>query len=280
MNTQEFIIAALAEDIGSGDHSTLASIDDKVIGSAKLIVKEAGIIAGIRIAKEVFLHLDKEAIFTAFHTDGEYLEVGTIAFTVKAKAQAILQAERLVLNTMQRMSGIATLTHMYVKKIENYTTTILDTRKTTPLFRAFEKEAVLLGGAKNHRMGLYDMIMLKDNHIDYCGGIEKAIAAANAYLKEHQMQLPIEVETRSLEDVKRVMKVGGVQRIMLDNFTLQEIEAALVIINKQFETEASGGINFDTIEAYAATGVDFISVGAVIHHAASLDLSLKAVLHE
>ena len=280
MNTQEFIIAALAEDIGSGDHSTLASINDKVIGSAKLIVKEAGIIAGIRIAKEVFLLLDKEAIFTAFHTDGEYLEVGTIAFTVKAKAQAILQAERLVLNTMQRMSGIATLTHMYVKKIENYTTTILDTRKTTPLFRAFEKEAVLLGGAKNHRMGLYDMIMLKDNHIDYCGGIEKAIAAANAYLKEHQMQLPIEVETRSLEDVKRVMKVGGVQRIMLDNFTPQEIEAALVIINKQFETEASGGINFDTIEAYAATGVDFISVGAVIHHATSLDLSLKAVLHE
>lgn len=280
MNTQEFIIAALAEDIGSGDHSTLASINDKVIGSAKLIVKEAGIIAGIRIAKEVFLHLDKEAVFTAFHTDGEYLEVGTIAFTVKAKAQAILQAERLVLNTMQRMSGIATLTHMYVKKIENYTTTILDTRKTTPLFRAFEKEAVLLGGAKNHRMGLYDMIMLKDNHIDYCGGIEKAIAAANAYLKEHQMQLPIEVETRSLEDVKRVMKVGGVQRIMLDNFTPQEIEAALVIINKQFETEASGGINFDTIEAYAATGVDFISVGAVIHHATSLDLSLKAVLHE
>ena len=280
MNTQEFIIAALAEDIGSGDHSTLASIDAKVIGTAKLIVKEAGIIAGIRIAKEVFLHLDKEAVFTAFHTDGEYLEVGTIAFTVKAKAQAILQAERLVLNTMQRMSGIATLTHSYVEKIKNYSTTILDTRKTTPLFRAFEKEAVLLGGAKNHRMGLYDMIMLKDNHIDYCGGIEKAIAAANNYLKEQQLQLPIEVETRSLDDVKRVVKVGGVQRIMLDNFTPQEIEAALVLINKQFETEASGGINFDTIEAYAATGVDFISVGAVIHHATSLDLSLKAVLHE
>lgn len=280
MNTQEFIIAALAEDIGSGDHSTLASIDAKVVGTAKLIVKEAGIIAGIRIAKEVFLHLDKEAVFTAFHTDGEYLEVGTIAFTVKAKAQAILQAERLVLNTMQRMSGIATLTHSYVEKIKNYTTTILDTRKTTPLFRAFEKEAVLLGGAKNHRMGLYDMIMLKDNHIDYCGGIEKAIAAANNYLKEQQLQLPIEVETRSLDDVKRVVKVGGVQRIMLDNFTPQEIEAALVLINKQFETEASGGINFDTIEAYAATGVDFISVGAVIHHATSLDLSLKAVLHE
>jgi len=226
------------------------------------------------------LHLDKEAIFTAFHTDGEYLEIGTIAFTVKAKAQAILQAERLVLNTMQRMSGIATLTHTYVEKIKNYSTTILDTRKTTPLFRAFEKEAVLLGGAKNHRMGLYDMIMLKDNHIDYCGGIEKAIAAANAYLKEQQLQLPIEVETRSLDDVKRVVKVGGVQRIMLDNFTPQEIKVALEIINKQFETEASGGINFDTIEAYAATGVDFISVGAVIHHATSLDLSLKAVLHE
>ncbi len=280
MNTQEFIIAALAEDIGSGDHSTLASIDAKVVGTAKLIVKEAGIIAGIRIAKEVFLHLDKEAVFTAFHTDGEYLEVGTIAFTVKAKAQAILQAERLVLNTMQRMSGIATLTHSYVEKIKNYSTTILDTRKTTPLFRAFEKEAVLLGGAKNHRMGLYDMIMLKDNHIEYCGGIEKAIAAANNYLKAQQLQLPIEVETRSLDDVKRVVKVGGVQRIMLDNFTPQEIEAALVLINKQFETEASGGINFDTIEAYAATGVDFISVGAVIHHATSLDLSLKAVLHE
>lgn len=280
MNTQEFIKAALAEDIGSGDHSTLASIDDKVIGSAKLIVKEAGVIAGIRIAKEVFSYLDSEAVFTANYKDGDYLVVGTIAFTVKAKAQAILQAERLVLNTMQRMSGIATLTHSYVDKIKNYTSTILDTRKTTPLFRAFEKEAVLLGGAKNHRMGLYDMIMLKDNHIDYCGGIEKAIAAANAYLKEHQMQLPIEVETRSLEDVKRVMKVGGVQRIMLDNFTPQEIEAALVLINKQYETEASGGINFDTIEAYAATGVDFISVGAVIHHATSLDLSLKAVLHE
>lgn len=280
MNTQEFIIAALAEDIGSGDHSTLASIDAKVVGTAKLIVKEAGIIAGIRIAKEVFLHLDKEAVFTAFHTDGEYLEVGTIAFTVKAKAQAVLQAERLVLNTMQRMSGIATLTHSYVEKIKNYSTTILDTRKTTPLFRAFEKEAVLLGGAKNHRMGLYDMIMLKDNHIDYCGGIEKAIAAANNYLKAQQLQLPIEVETRSLDDVKRVVKVGGVQRIMLDNFTPQEIEAALVLINKQFETEASGGINFDTIESYAATGVDFISVGAVIHHATSLDLSLKAVLHE
>lgn len=280
MNTQEFIIAALAEDIGSGDHSTLASIDAKVIGTAKLIVKEAGIIAGIRIAKEVFLHLDKEAIFTAFHTDGEYLEIGTIAFTVKARAQAILQAERLVLNTMQRMSGIATLTHSYVEKIKNYSTSILDTRKTTPLFRAFEKEAVLLGGAKNHRMGLYDMIMLKDNHIDYCGGIEKAIAAANNYLKKQQLQLPIEVETRSLDDVKRVVKVGGVQRIMLDNFTPQEIEAALVLINKQFETEASGGINFDTLEAYAATGVDFISVGAVIHHATSLDLSLKAVLHE
>ena len=221
-----------------------------------------------------------EAIFTAYHTDGEYLEVGTIAFTVKAKAQAILQAERLVLNTMQRMSGIATLTHSYMEKIKNYSTTILDTRKTTPLFRAYEKEAVLLGGAKNHRMGLYDMIMLKDNHIDYCGGIEKAIAAANNYLKEQQLQLPIEVETRSLDDVKRVVKVGGVQRIMLDNFTPQEIEAALVLINKQFETEASGGINFDTIEAYAATGVDFISVGAVIHHATSLDLSLKAVLHE
>ena len=280
MNTQEFIKTALAEDIGSGDHSTLASIDDKVIGSAKLIVKEAGVIAGIRIAKEVFSYLDSEAVFTSNYKDGDYLVEGTIAFTVKAKAQAILQAERLVLNTMQRMSGIATLTHSYVDKIKNYTSTILDTRKTTPLFRAFEKEAVLLGGAKNHRMGLYDMIMLKDNHIDYCGGIEKAIAAANAYLKEHQMQLPIEVETRSLEDVKRVMKVGGVQRIMLDNFTPQEIEAALVIINKQYETEASGGINFDTIEAYAATGVDFISVGAVIHHATSLDLSLKAVLHE
>lgn len=280
MNTQEFIKAALAEDIGSGDHSTLASIDDKVIGSAKLIVKEAGVIAGIRIAKEVFSYLDSEAVFTANYKDGDFLAVGTIAFAVKAKAQAILQAERLVLNTMQRMSGIATLTHSYVDKIKNYTSTILDTRKTTPLFRAYEKEAVLLGGAKNHRMGLYDMIMLKDNHIDYCGGIEKAIAAANAYLKEHQMQLPIEVETRSLEDVKRVMKVGGVQRIMLDNFTPQEIEAALVLINKQYETEASGGINFDTIEAYAATGVDFISVGAVIHHATSLDLSLKAVLHE
>ena len=280
MNTQEFIIAALAEDIGSGDHSTLASIDAKVVGTAKLIVKEAGIIAGIRIAKEVFLHLDKEAVFTAFHTDGEYLEVGTIAFTVKAKAQAILQAERLVLNTMQRMSGIATLTHSYVEKIKNYTTTILDTRKTTPLFRAFEKEAVLLGGAKNHRMGLYDMIMLKDNHIDYCGGIIKAIQKAHEYSQKLPKPLKIEVETRSIEDVALVCEQakGMVFRIMLDNFTPTAITQAMKIINGEFETEASGGINLDNIASYAATGVDYVSVGGLIHQAKSLDLSLKAEL--
>jgi len=275
LNTQEFIIASLAEDIGSGDHSTLASIDAKVVGTAKLIVKEAGIIAGIRIAKEVFLHLDKEAVFTAFHTDGEYLEVGTIAFTVKAKAQAILQAERLVLNTMQRMSGIATLTHSYVEKIKNYTTTILDTRKTTPLFRAFEKEAVLLGGAKNHRMGLYDMIMLKDNHNDSAGGITAAVNRTVEYLKANQKNLKIEVETRNLDEVKEALNTGAVDRIMLDNFTPAACKEAVDFIAGRCETEASGGIHSGNLRDYAATGVDYISLGALTHSVKSLDISMK-----
>ena len=276
----EFIKSALAEDIQDGDHSSMACVPKDASSKAVLLIKEKGVLAGMQVAKRIVEIYDPNLVFTAQLQDGDHVEFGQIAFTLEGAARSILATERLILNCMQHMSGIATQTAYYVSLISGTNCTLLDTRKTTPGLRFLDKYAVKIGGGANHRFGLYDMIMLKDNHIDYCGGIEKAIAAANAYLKEHQMQLPIEVETRSLEDVKRVMKVGGVQRIMLDNFTPQEIEAALVLINKQYETEASGGINFDTIEAYAATGVDFISVGAVIHHATSLDLSLKAVLHE
>lgn len=278
MTQQEFIAAALKEDIGAGDYSTLASIDENARGKAILKVKEHGILAGVELAKAIFHFLEPEAVFTEFIKDGTPVVYGDIAFEVAAKVHTILMAERLSLNCMQRMSGIATLTAIYVEKIKSFPTKILDTRKTTPLFRYQEKEAVRIGGGYNHRMGLYDMVMLKDNHIDYCGGIEKAILKTQAYLKANQLPLAIEVETRSLDDVKRVLEVGNVQRIMLDNFVPEDIKLAVALINKQTETEASGGINLENIEAYAQTGVDFISVGALIHHAVSLDLSLKAQL--
>ncbi len=278
MTQQEFIAAALKEDIGAGDYSTLASIDENARGKAILKVKEDGILAGVDLAKAIFQFLEPEAVFTEFIKDGTHVVYGDIAFEVAAKVHTILMAERLSLNCMQRMSGIATLTAIYVEKIKSFPTKILDTRKTTPLFRYQEKEAVRIGGGYNHRMGLYDMVMLKDNHIDYCGGIEKAILKTQAYLKANQLPLAIEVETRNLDDVKRVLEVGNVQRIMLDNFVPEDIKIAVALINKQTETEASGGINLENIEAYAQTGVDFISVGALIHHAVSMDLSLKAQL--
>ncbi|MEI8278214.1 MAG: carboxylating nicotinate-nucleotide diphosphorylase [Bacteroidota bacterium] len=278
MTTREFIAAALLEDIGKGDFSTLASIPSDVKGKAVLKIKENGILAGVDLAQEIFHYLEPEAQFTLYKKDGDRVVNGETAFEVIAKVHTILQAERLSLNCMQRMSGIATLTNQFVEKIKNYRSEILDTRKTTPLFRAHEKDAVRIGGGYNHRMGLYDMVMLKDNHIDFCGGIEKAIAKTNEYLRANALDLKIEVETRTIDDVKRVLAVGGIHRIMLDNYTPEMLEEAVKLIDGKYETEASGGINIDNIESYARTGVDYISVGAIIHHAVSMDLSLKAQL--
>lgn len=278
VNTLEFIGAALLEDIKDGDHSTLACIAPDATGKAVLKIKEDGIIAGIDLAQKIFTYLEPDAQFVLYKKDGDKVKNGETAFTVMAKVHTILKAERLALNCMQRMSGIATLTNIYAEKIKAYNTKILDTRKTTPLFRSFEKAAVLIGGGENHRMGLYDMIMLKDNHIDFCGGIEQAITNTNEYLEANGMNLKIEVETRTLEDVKRVVAHGGMHRIMLDNFSPQQLAEAIKLIDGKYETEASGGINLDTVEDYARTGVDYISVGAIIHHAVSMDLSLKAQL--
>jgi nicotinate-nucleotide pyrophosphorylase (carboxylating) len=274
----QLITSALAEDIGPGDYSTLSSISDAANGKAILKIKEEGIIAGINVAEKIFTKMQPSAVFTAFKKDGDAMQYGEIAFEVTAKVHTILQCERLVLNIMQRMSGIATLTNIYTTKLLPYKTKLLDTRKTTPNFRLLEKEAVRIGGGYNHRFGLYDLIMLKDNHIDYCGGIQKAIEKAYDYVQKNKLNLKIEVETRNLSDVETVMKTGKVNRIMLDNFTPQNIVEALKIIDGKYETEASGGINLQNIESYAATGVDYISSGAVIHQAKSVDLSLKALI--
>lgn len=278
MTTREFIAAALEEDMGSGDYSTLASIAPDARGSAILKVKEKGIIAGIGLAEEIFRFLEASAAITLHKQDGDKVSHGDTAFEVSAAIHTILKAERLALNCMQRMSGIATLTRRYVDAVKDYPAKILDTRKTTPLFRQYEKEAVQIGGGHNHRMGLYDMIMLKDNHIDYCGGIEKAILKTNEYLQTHHLDLKIEIETRSIDDVKKVLDVGGVHRIMLDNYAPGQLQEAVALIGGAYETEASGGITLDNIVEYARTGVDYISTGAIIHHAVSMDLSLKAQL--
>ncbi len=278
MNTQEFIAAALHEDVGAGDYSTLASISEGVQGKAVLKIKENGILAGVALAQEIFHFIEPSATFVLFKKDGDTVTHGETAFEVTASIHTILKAERLMLNCMQRMSGIATLTNQYVEQLKPYRTQILDTRKTTPLFRFYEKDAVRIGGGCNHRMGLYDMVMLKDNHIDFCGGIEKAILRTNEYLQQNNLPLKIEVETRNIDDVKRVLAVGGVHRIMLDNYTPTQLSEAMLLIAGKYETEASGGINMSNIEDYARTGVDFISVGAIIHHAVSMDLSFKAQL--
>ncbi len=279
-NLEHLIKEALQEDVGNGDHSTLSSIPSDKKGKAVLKIKQDGILAGMEVAQKIFAYKEPSAVFTAFKKDGDTMLNGEKAFEVEASIHTILTCERLVLNCMQRMSGIATLTHTYAEKIKEYKTRLLDTRKTTPNFRLLEKEAVRIGGGTNHRFGLYDMIMLKDNHIDYAGGIEAAVNAAYEYAQKLNPVLNIEVETRNLEDVRTVcaMGKGKVLRVMLDNFTPALITEALTLINGAFETEASGGINLDNIEAYAATGVDFVSVGGLIHQAKSLDLSLKAVI--
>ena len=274
---QKLVENALAEDVGDGDHSTLSCIPPEVTGKAVLKIKEDGVLAGMEVAQFIFQWMEPGAAFDAFKKDGDAMHAGEQAFEVKATVHTILKAERLVLNCMQRMSGIATLTKQYTEKLKGYNTRVLDTRKTTPKFRLLEKEAVRIGGGINLRMGLYDMIMLKDNHIDYCGGIEKAIEKAYAYVQTKKPGLKIEVETRSLDDVTKVVNTGKVDRIMLDNFQPSAIREALKIIGGKFETEASGGINLDNVLAYADTGVDFVSIGALIHQARSLDLSLKAV---
>ncbi len=270
--------AALKEDVGEGDHSTLSCIPISQQGKAILKIKEDGIIAGIEVASKIFSQLEPGCTFTSFKKDGDSMNVGEIAFEIASSVHTILKGERLVLNCMQRMSGIATLTKKYTEKLNGYQTKLLDTRKTTPNFRLLEKEAVRIGGGINHRFGLYDMIMLKDNHIDYCGGIVKAIQKAHQYSQSLPVPLKIEVETRSIKDVEMVCEHAKemVFRIMLDNFSPDQICQAIKIINGAFETEASGGINLENIQAYAATGVDYVSVGGLIHQARSLDLSLKA----
>jgi len=273
----ELIKAAFAEDTGDGDHSTLSSIPPDARGKAVLKIKEGGILAGVEVAQKIFHFREPAAIFRLHKKDGDSMVPGETAFEVEASVHTILICERLLLNCMQRMSGIASLTHRYAEKIKDYQSRILDTRKTTPNFRLLEKEAVRIGGGHNHRFGLFDMIMLKDNHIDFCGGIGKAIERAYRYVQELKPGLKIEVEARSLEDVKEVLKTGKADRILLDNFSPEKLREALGIIQRQLETEASGGINLENIREYAATGVDFISIGALIHQAKSVDLSLKAV---
>jgi nicotinate-nucleotide pyrophosphorylase (carboxylating) len=277
---QQLIASALKEDIGEGDHSTLSSISPEAKGKAVLKIKEGGVLAGMKVAEAIFRFQQPDIVFHPHKKDGDLMQVGEVAFEVEASVHTILQCERLVLNCMQRMSGIATLTKTYFDKLVGYKTRILDTRKTTPNFRLLEKEAVAIGGGHNHRFALYDMIMLKDNHIDYCGGIEAAIEKAYNYVQLVKPGLKIEVETRNLDDVKKVLAIGKVDRIMLDNFTPDQIKEAVVLIGEQIETEASGGINLSNIQTYAATGVDYVSVGALIHQARSLDLSLKAVVEK
>ena len=273
---EEFIEGALKEDIGDGDHTSMSCIDEREKGAARLEVREKGIVAGVNVAKRVFELFDSSLEIEVLKNDGEIVNSGDVVFIVKGPARSILSTERLVLNLMQRMSGIATKTHQMVKIISHTNAILLDTRKTTPGIRFIEKEAVAIGGGGNHRFGLYDMIMIKDNHIDYAGGISKAIQKTHSYLKAKNKQLKIEIEVRSVEELKEVLKEGGVHRIMLDNFTPKQIVKALELIPNEYETEASGGISEKTIVDYAETGVNFISVGALTHSVKSLDLGLKA----
>lgn len=273
---RSFIINALAEDTGDGDHSSLASIPDTATGRARLIVKESGIIAGLRVAREVFSIADPSLQVEILLHDGDRVQYGDIALTVSGKAHSILRAERLVLNFMQRMSGIATATALYTEKVSDTNAKITDTRKTTPGMRALEKEAVRTGGGVNHRMGLYDMIMLKDNHIDYAGGIAAAIRRTQEYLSANRLNLKIEVEARNIREVAEILETGGVDRIMLDNFNIPETREAVALIAGRTETESSGGITLENVRDYALCGVDCISIGALTHHIKSLDMSLKA----
>ena len=273
---RDFISGCLSEDIGDGDHSSLACIPDDATGRARLLVKEEGLLSGCTVAGEVFRIIDPDIKFEPFLSDGARISPGDIVFHVYGRIQSILKSERLVLNIMQRMSGIATTTRKYAEKISDLKTKVLDTRKTTPGMRFLEKEAVRTGGGMNHRMGLYDMIMLKDNHIDYAGGIENAILRTREYLARTKKDLKVEIEARSLGDIRKILETGGVDRIMLDNFNLTDTREAVKMIGGRYETESSGGITLETIRAFAECGVDFISAGALTHHIKSLDLSLKA----
>ena len=277
MTIKQFVQLAISEDIKEGDHSALACIPKSSYGKAQLLIKENGIIAGVNIAEQIFKEFDSSFEFTKLINDGQKVDKGDVAFTIHGPSVTLLSAERLVLNVMQRMSAIATLTNKYVKALEGLNTKVLDTRKTTPLIRFLEKEAVKIGGGVNHRYGLYDMIMLKDNHNDFAGGIENSINKTIQYLKENNLNLKIEVETRNIEEVKEVLKVGNIDRIMLDNFNYDDIRKAVKLINNQYETEASGGINLETVRKYAECGVDFVSVGALTHSVSNMDLSLKAI---
>lgn len=268
---------AFAEDIGDGDHTTLCSIPASEVGSSKLLIKEEGILAGVDVAKDVFYKFDPELKVEVFIEDGAQVKPGDVAFVVTGKVQSLLQTERLVLNLMQRMSGIATITNKYVKLLEGTKTKVLDTRKTTPGLRMLEKQAVKIGGGENHRIGLFDMILLKDNHVDFAGGIKNAITRAKQYLKEKNKDLKIEIEVRNFDELNEALNVGGVDRIMLDNFTVEDTRKAVEIVNGRVELESSGGITFETIRDYAVTGVDYVSVGALTHSVKSLDMSLKAV---
>ncbi len=276
-NIHQFIEQALAEDMGDGDHTSLACIPSAAKGKAQLLVKENGVLAGVELAIKIFQQVDRSLKVKILIVDGKPVKIGDIVLTVEGKAQSILLAERLVLNCMQRMSGIATHTNKLVQLCKGTTTKVIDTRKTTPNLRGLEKWSVLLGGGANHRIGLYDMILIKDNHIDYAGGIKQAIEAANRYLKTKNKKLKIEIEARNLGEVKQILSIGNVDRIMLDNFTISDIKKAVKLINGKYQTEASGGITERSIRSYAKCGVDFISVGALTHSIKSLDLSLKAV---
>jgi nicotinate-nucleotide pyrophosphorylase (carboxylating) len=273
----QFIEQAFSEDVQQGDYSSLSCIPSTARGKAILKVKENGILAGVELAKIIFQFVDATSTIRIYKNDGDKIAVGDMAFEVECNTQALLKAERLVLNCMQRMSGVATLTNQYTSAIAHTEAKVLDTRKTTPLFRYFEKWAVRIGGGYNHRFGLYDMMMLKDNHIDFAGGIKQAIEKANQYRAANNLQIPLEVETRNLEEVQQVLACENVQRIMFDNFKLSDLKAGVELVNNKLETEASGGVNLSTIKSIAETGVQFISVGALTHHYTSLDLSLKAI---
>ncbi len=274
---EQLISLWFAEDIGDGDHTTLSCIPATALGKSQLIIKENGVLAGVEVAREIFRAFDPELKMTVYIQDGADVKIGDVAFVVEGKIQSLLQTERLMLNVMQRMSGVATRTREYVKALEGTKTRVLDTRKTTPGLRLLEKEAVKIGGGVNHRIGLYDMILLKDNHVDFAGGIDKAILRAKDYLKEKGKDLKIEIEVRNFEELAQVMAVGGVDRIMLDNFTPENTRKAVEIIAGKYETESSGGITFATLKEYAECGVDYISVGALTHSVKSLDMSFKAV---
>lgn len=272
----ELITLAFNEDIGDGDHTTLCCIPATEMGKQKLLIKEAGVLAGVDMARRVINYFDPELKITTYIEDGAEVQPGDVAFVVEGRVQSLLQVERTMLNIMQRMSGIATTTRKYVRLLEGTGTRVLDTRKTTPGLRMIEKEAVKIGGGVNHRIGLFDMILLKDNHVDFAGGIKNAIVRAKEYLKEKGKELKIEIEVRNMDELNEVLRVGGVDRIMLDNFTPERTREAVQLIDHRYETESSGGITFDTIRSYAECGVDYVSVGALTHSVKGLDMSFKA----